>query len=137
MWERWDSMLPDGSINPGEMTSFNHYAFGGVADWMHQTIGGIRAEEPGYRVLRFAPVPGGGVTSASCSLRTPYGPASCQWSFEGGQMTLEVDVPPNASALVVRPGRDEDHLHLQAGRHHWTYVVPDSVADTWAQPASP
>ncbi len=26
IWERWDSMLPDGSINPGEMTSFNHYA---------------------------------------------------------------------------------------------------------------
>ena len=26
IWERWDSMLPDGSINPGQMTSFNHYA---------------------------------------------------------------------------------------------------------------
>ena len=40
IWERWDSMLPDGSINPGEMTSFNHYALGSVADWMHRTIGG-------------------------------------------------------------------------------------------------
>ncbi|MEP6479855.1 MAG: family 78 glycoside hydrolase catalytic domain, partial [Rhodoglobus sp.] len=34
IWERWDSMMPDGSINPGEMTSFNHYALGAVADWM-------------------------------------------------------------------------------------------------------
>ena len=136
MWERWDSMLPDGSINTGEMTSFNHYAFGGVADWMHQTIGGISAEEPGYRVLRFAPAPGGGVTSASCSLRTPYGPASCQWSCENGQMTLEVEVPPNTSGLVVRPGLDEDHLHVQGGRHRWSYSVPDSVTDTWAQLAS-
>ena len=33
IWERWDSMLPDGSINPGSMTSFNHYALGAVADW--------------------------------------------------------------------------------------------------------
>ena len=41
IWERWDSMLPDGTINPGEMTSFNHYALGAVADWMHRTIGGI------------------------------------------------------------------------------------------------
>ena len=24
MWERWDSMLPNGTINKGEMTSFNH-----------------------------------------------------------------------------------------------------------------
>ena len=43
IWERWDSMLPDGSINPGGMTSFNHYAFGAVADWMHRTVGGPRA----------------------------------------------------------------------------------------------
>ncbi|KAG7119776.1 Alpha-L-rhamnosidase like protein [Verticillium longisporum] len=34
-WERWDSLLPDGSLNPGEMLSFNHYAFGSVADWIH------------------------------------------------------------------------------------------------------
>ena len=43
IWERWDSMLPDGTINPGEMTSFNHYALGAVADWMHRTVGGHRA----------------------------------------------------------------------------------------------
>ena len=43
IWERWDSMLPDGSINPGEMTSFNHYAFGAVADWLHRTVAGLAA----------------------------------------------------------------------------------------------
>ena len=42
VWERWDSMLPDGTINPGEMTSFNHYALGAVADWLHRTRGGSR-----------------------------------------------------------------------------------------------
>lgn len=31
IWEPWDSMLPDGTVNPGEMTSFNHYALGAVA----------------------------------------------------------------------------------------------------------
>lgn len=35
IWERWDSMLPDGSVNPGDMTSFNHYALGSVANWLH------------------------------------------------------------------------------------------------------
>ena len=49
VWERWDSMLPDGTINPGEMTSFNHYALGAVADWMHRTIGGVAPLEPGYQ----------------------------------------------------------------------------------------
>jgi len=46
-WERWDSLLPDGSVNPGSMTSFNHYAFGSVADWLHQKIGGLAIGAPG------------------------------------------------------------------------------------------
>ena len=61
IWERWDSMLPDGTINPGQMTSFNHYALGAVADWMHRTIGGIAPLEPGYSRVLIAPRPGGGI----------------------------------------------------------------------------
>ncbi len=61
MWERWDSMLPDGTINPGQMTSFNHYALGAVADWMHRNIGGIAPLEPGYSRVLIAPQPGGGI----------------------------------------------------------------------------
>ena len=41
IWERWDSIQPDGRINPGSMTSFNHYAFGAVADWLHRVVGGL------------------------------------------------------------------------------------------------
>ena len=48
IWERWDSMLPDGSINPGDMTSFNHYALGAVADWLYQVVAGIQPAAPGY-----------------------------------------------------------------------------------------
>ena len=36
-------MLPDGTVNPGEMTSFNHYALGAVADWLHRIGRGARA----------------------------------------------------------------------------------------------
>ena len=51
IWERWDSMLPDGTINPGQMTSFNHYALGAVADWMHPASGASPRSSlvtPGY-----------------------------------------------------------------------------------------
>ena len=118
------------------MTSFNHYAFGGVADWMQQTIGGLSALEPGYRVLRFSPVPGGGVTSASCALRTPYGRAACRWSLESDRMTMVVDVPPNTSAIVTRPGHDEPHVDVKAGSHRWNYAVPEHRAAQWTVGAS-
>ena len=113
------------------MTSFNHYAFGSVADWMHQVIGGISPEEPGYRKIRFSPVPGRGVTSASCSLRTPYGRAACRWNLDDGTISLEVDVPPNTSAVVVRPGLTDDELRVTAGRHTWSYAVPQPVVEQW------
>jgi alpha-L-rhamnosidase len=75
-------MLPDGSINPGEMTSFNHYALGAVADWLHRTIAGLAPAEPGYRQLAIEPRPGGGLTHASARHRTPYGIAACERSHD-------------------------------------------------------
>jgi alpha-L-rhamnosidase len=136
MWERWDSLLPDGSINPGEMTSFNHYSFGSVADWMHQTIGGVSPDEPGYRKIRFNPIPGRGVTSASCSLRTPYGRTACRWSIDDGIFSLEVEVPPNTSAVIVRPGLSEPDLTVAAGSHRWSYPVPELTVTRWRDDAA-
>lgn len=49
-WERWDSMRPDGSVNPGLMTSFNHHALGSIANWLHADVGGLEAIEPGEGV---------------------------------------------------------------------------------------
>lgn len=48
IWERWDSLRPDGSVNPGEMTSFNHYALGSIINWLYGVAGGVRALEPGW-----------------------------------------------------------------------------------------
>jgi alpha-L-rhamnosidase len=133
IWERWDSLLPDGSINPGEMTSFNHYAFGSVGDWIYQTIGGLAPATPGYRRLRIAPVPGGGISWAKASLVTPYGPAKCSWSVDdAGIVDLEVVVPPNADAEVHRPGLDDAPVVVSAGSHRWQYEVPSSEAKKWA-----
>ena len=47
VWERWDSLLPDGTVNPGTMTSFNHYALGAVADWLHRVVAGLAPAAPG------------------------------------------------------------------------------------------
>lgn len=104
VWERWDSMLPDGSINPGEMTSFNHYALGAVADWMHRTIGGLTPTEPGYRRMEIRPRPGGGLTHAQTRHLTPYGMAESTWKIEDGKFHLDVIIPPNTNALVTLPG---------------------------------
>ena len=121
IWERWDSMLPDGTVNPGEMTSFNHYALGAVADWLHRTVAGLAPATPGYRRMLIAPHPGGGLTYASARHHTPYGMAESAWRIVDGTITVEVVVPPNTTASVVLPGTDPNPIEIGPGNHHWAY----------------
>ncbi|WP_062516445.1 alpha-L-rhamnosidase [Demequina gelatinilytica] len=104
IWERWDSMLESGDVNPGDMTSFNHYALGSVADWMHRVIGGLAPAEPGYRRLRIAPRPGGTLTRATVRHLTPFGPAEVAWTLDDATLTVAFEVPAGTSADVDIPG---------------------------------
>ncbi|KAH8666985.1 bacterial alpha-L-rhamnosidase, partial [Xylariales sp. PMI_506] len=110
-WERWNSMLPDGSINPGQMTSFNHYALGSVANWLHENIGGISVAEPGWRVFRAKPLPGGTIRNAQIRYESPYGLIECSWSVDDQSIfSMKLVIPPNSSAWVVLPEKKENHL---------------------------
>jgi alpha-L-rhamnosidase len=118
IWERWDSMLPDGAINPGEMTSFNHYALGAVADWMHRSVAGLAPAAPGYRHVTVHPLPCAGLTRAAARHHTPYGDASVAWQCENGRFTLEVTIPPGTQATVHVPGGHT--VEVGHGTHSWT-----------------
>ncbi|MGX5654255.1 family 78 glycoside hydrolase catalytic domain [Geodermatophilus nigrescens] len=118
VWERWDALLPDGSVNPHEMTSFNHYAFGAVVDWLHRGLAGLAPAAPAYRRIRVAPTLLDGLTSARSELLTPYGPASAGWVLDGGRVTVTAVVPPGATAEVVLPDGSTDDVG--SGEHSWT-----------------
>lgn len=124
VWERWDSMLPDGSINPGEMTSFNHYALGAVADWLHRTVAGLAPGAPGYARLRIAPRPLAALDHAGARHRTPYGEASVAWHREGDVVVVRAVVPANTTAVVALTGVDE--FEIGSGAHEW-HVAGDRM----------
>ena len=105
IWERWDSMLPDGTINPGEMTSFNHYALGAVADWLHRVVAGLAPAAPGYARIRIEPQPLTGFDFAEARHLTPYGPASVRWDRDGDQVQVVAEVPPNSRGRGGAAGR--------------------------------
>ncbi len=134
IWERWDSLLPDGSVNPGEMTSFNHYAFGAVADWLHRTVAGLAPEEPGYRRILIDPRPNGGLTSARAALDTPYGLAEVDWTSDGEHLELRAVVPANTTATVRLPG-NETPLTVGSGTHAWR-IASGSAEERELEPLS-
>ncbi|PUB27679.1 alpha-L-rhamnosidase [Promicromonospora sp. AC04] len=119
IWERWDSMLPDGDVNPGDMTSFNHYALGAVADWMHRTIAGIAPTSPGWRAIRFRPGAESGLDWAGAAHETPYGRASIVWSSTGSALEVEVRVPAGATGVLEHPAGDVEELSSGLHRRSW------------------
>ena len=140
VWERWDSMLPNGVINPGEMTSFNHYALGAVATFLHERLGGLQRLEPGWKRFRAAPTVGADFTKATVSHITPYGEAACSWEIikEAGTglqvFKMRVLVPPNTTAEVLLPSARVDQTEsasIIVGSGECSYSEPYTRSYKW------
>jgi alpha-L-rhamnosidase len=133
IWERWDSMLPNSKVNPGSMTSFNHYALGAVVDWLHATVGGISSVD-GWRTIIVKPHPGGDISHAEVSFEGPYGRVDCKWSVSGDRFTMQLLVPPNSKATVQLPYTGSQQTVIGSGTHS---LSSNYIAEGWPpKPAS-
>ena len=56
IWERWNSIKPDGTFDESGMNSLNHYAYGSVGDWMYRKVAGLSQLEPGYKKFQVKPM---------------------------------------------------------------------------------
>ncbi len=121
MWERWDALKPDGTVNmglggdDGGMVSFNHYANGAVGDWLYRRVAGIEPIEGGYRKFRIAAMPGGGLTHANGLVQTPFGTVSSDWKITEKTFHITIQVPVSTECTLVLP-TGETHI-LQSGQY--------------------
>lgn len=122
IWERWDALRPDGTVNEekmddGEnMVSFNHYAFGSVGEFYYRYILGIQPLEPGYRKIKIAPVMDGRLGEVSGSYLSAAGEIKVSWAVKGSGYKLSITTP--AEAELSLPG-GEKRL-LAAGSHEFS-----------------
>lgn len=102
MWENWGGISPTGEV---ATFSFNHYAFGCVADWVVRTVGGLATLEPGFRRFQVAPQVLGGLTSCSLAYDSAVGRIEVSWEAEpdASHGRLAVAVPAGAGAEVTLP----------------------------------
>ena len=126
IWERWDGLdenglCPIGEDGTGGMISYNHYASGAVGAFLYRRVAGLEPLEGGYRKFRIRPIPGGGLTSASASVRTPYGVAASEWTLEDGTFALKATVPVNTTCEIILPG-GETHT-VGSGVHTFRATV--------------
>ena len=122
VWERWNSILEDGTFDTSGMNSLNHYAYGSIKHWLVSEVTGITPMEPAYRKSRIAPRLTKGMTYAEASLETPYGLLSCSWTCDQGEICVKVTVPANTTAVLTLPEREGEIL-LASGTYTYTYAT--------------
>lgn len=145
VWERWDAILPDGSIHAGDMDSregdsmisFNHYAYGAVIDWVYRVVAGLAPDidAPGYALVHVAPRPAVGLDWARAAIETRLGTLSIDWALsEDGVVTIELHVPFGSTAALDLPVTADSTVTINGrpatatvghGRH--TIIVSDAA----------
>ena len=105
IWERWNSVLPDGHMNPEGMNSLNHYTYGSIGNWMISWLCGLRPSVPGYRKAVMEPRPDKRLGRAKVEVQTAAGRFVCGWNYEGDDLHFEFEVPFGATAELCLPGQ--------------------------------
>ena len=118
VWEHWDGIKPDGTMWSTDMNSFNHYAYGAVADWMYGAAAGINADpdRPGFEHIIFRPVTDRRLDFVKASIDTRRGTVASEWRRENGRIKYIFTVPEGCGASVVIGGEKHE---IGAGTHEF------------------
>ena len=99
MWERWngDQMKGDPSMN-----SYNHYAYGAVADWIYRYAAGVdaTADDAGFHTIRLHPAFSAQLGSIDFHYQSPYGQIASSWKVEGTTAKWGLEIPANSTGWL-------------------------------------
>ena len=115
IWERWDSLLPDGTPNPDGMNSYNHYAYGSVMEFVYRSIAGIEATEAGFQKVRIAPNPCNGMTNFKAEYESVQGKIISGYKQRDGKIAYEIEIPDGVEAEIVLP--NEAPVSVRGGKY--------------------
>lgn len=111
MWERWDAIKPDGTVNESQingenMVSFNHYGYGAIGDWLYRRVAGVESDsiQTGFKKIIYYPRIIEELEYAGISFESMYGVVEAKWEKSGSQMLVHLTIPPNSTANVTLPG---------------------------------
>ena len=118
VWEHWDGIKPDGTMWSTDMNSFNHYAYGAVADWMYGAAAGINSDpdRPGFEHIIFRPVTDRRLDFVKASIDTRRGTVASEWRRENGRIKYIFTVPEGCCASVIIGGEKHE---VGAGTHEF------------------
>ena len=102
IWEHWDGIMEDGNFWSADMNSYNHYAYGSVADWIYTVAAGINTVEsaPGYEKILIKPYPDTRLDWLKASIETRHGLVSSEWKHEENCWRYEITTPVDTTIII-------------------------------------
>ena len=101
VWERWNSLMPDGTPNPDGMNSYNHYAYGSVMEFVVRRIVGVEATEAGYKKIKIAPNPCKGLAEIKAEYQSVSGKVTAGYKQKDGKITFFAEIPEGVQAEII------------------------------------
>jgi alpha-L-rhamnosidase len=103
-WERWNS---NQKMDDPQMNSYNHYAYGAVADWIYRFAAGVDATplDAGFHTVVLHPVFDARLSPLDFSYASSYGEIRSSWTVKGESVEWNVTLPANTTGrLEVKDG---------------------------------
>ncbi len=123
VWERWNSLLPDGTCSGTGMNSFNHYAYGSVMEYVYGHLAGIRPGSRGFRNAVIAPEPNIRLGYVNCKVNTVSGEYAVSWRIcPDGKLEVHIEVPFGCCAQVTLPRSGKESFSLAPGSYDYSYM---------------
>ena len=101
IWEHWDGKNDKGEFWSKDMNSFNHYAYGSVADWVYEVGCGITPAAPGFEKIVIAPHPTDKLGMLSARIDTKQGTVSSKWYHFEGKVRYEITTPCDNTIIII------------------------------------
>lgn len=133
IWERWNSLNPDGSISSTGMNSLNHYAYGSIVEWMYRDMCGLNPTSgeqgaAGFRHARIAPKPDKSLQWAKARYHSAVGLYESGWCIdETGRLIIDISIPFNASATVILPDAHTSGILINGQKYREGQQIDSNV----------
>ena len=127
VWERWNSLMPDGTPNPDGMNSYNHYAYGSVMEFVYRRIAGIEETEAGFKKIKVAPNPCKGLARLKAEYESARGKIVSGYEQTDGKIKFTVEIPEGVLAEIILP--NEHPVTVTGGKYEYECAWEDLEVD--------
>ena len=125
IWERWNSLLEDGTISGTEMNSFNHYSYGSVCEAIYSRIAGLKNLSPGWKKVLIKPHLNYRMKKIDFSYDSISGKYEIFWKWIDKKFHLDVTIPNGTEAEIELPNGDK--FNVKDGKYHYECDIDKKI----------